>query len=60
MQPWLYFNIVLRNSQIFLPVLDLVRLSRQLQCMYVGRAAALHETKALVCKWLLVYVCELP
>ena len=24
-QPWLYFNIVLRNSQIFLPVLDLVR-----------------------------------
>ena len=21
-QPWLYFNIILRNSQIFLPVLD--------------------------------------
>ena len=24
-QPWLYFNIVLRNSQIFIPVLDHVR-----------------------------------
>ena len=23
-QPWLYFNIILRNSQIFLPVLDKV------------------------------------
>ena len=23
-QPWLYLNIVLRNSQLFLPVLDLV------------------------------------
>ena len=59
-QPWLYFNIVLRNSQIFLPVLDLVnsckRCSTEQQWICSPQAARLHEPQALhsVCCWCLL------
>ena len=49
-QPWLYFNIILRNSQIFLPVLDKV-LGVQLE----GQEGSSHCAPTLACALAMVH-----